>query len=116
LMAAELGSPNAAAYFERVRRRAYQENYTAAALNQANIMKERQLEFAFEGIRYWDLLRQGIDAAAAAIAESTSVENGGATATKTISASKIKETRGFQQIPYEQITLASGVLEQNQGW
>ena len=28
----------------------------------------------------------------------------------------IKATRGFQQIPNEQITLSSGVLKQNAGW
>ena len=79
-------------------------------------MKERMLEFALEGIRYWDLLRQGIDKAAATIAETTTVKNGGVNTTKTISAAKIKETQGLQQIPYTQITLSNGVLKQNPGW
>jgi hypothetical protein len=116
LMAAELGSSNAQKYFDDVRKRAYGNNFTALAVTQDNILKERRLEFAFEGIRYWDLLRQGIDKAAAAIAESTNVQNGGVSTTKTILAAKIVETKGLQQIPYTQITLSNGVLKQNAGW
>jgi len=116
LMAAELGSANAQTYFDDVRKRAYGANFSPLAVNAANILKERQLEFAGEGIRYWDLLRQGVDKAAAAIAETTTVKNGGVTATKTISAAKIIETKGLQQIPNDQITLSNGVLKQNTGW
>jgi hypothetical protein len=116
LMAAELGSANAQKYFDDVRKRAYGNNFTPLAVSQENIMKERRLEFALEGIRYWDLLRQGIDAAAAAIAEATTLPNGGVNTPKTISQARIKETKGLQQIPYTQITLSSGVLKQNAGW
>lgn len=116
LMAAELGSANAQKYFDDVRKRAYGNNFIQLPVTQDNIMKERRLEFAFEGIRYYDLLRQGIDKAAAAIAESTTVQNGGVNTTKTITEAKIKETKGLVQIPYPQITLSSGVLKQNQGW
>jgi len=79
-------------------------------------MNERRFEFALEGIRYWDLLRQGVDVAASTIAESTTVLNGGQEARKTINASKISETGGLQQIPNNQITLSNGVLVQNTGW
>ena len=79
-------------------------------------MNERRLEFAAEGIRYWDLLRQGVSVAATAIAENTTVQNGGIPAKKVISASKITETKGLQQIPQNQINLSNGVLKQNQGW
>ena len=116
LMAAELGSGNAQAYFDDVRRRAYKENFTSLPVNQDNILKERHLEFALEGIRYWDLLRQGIGKASSTIAETTTLLNGGAPATKTISAAKILETKGLQQIPNTQITLSGGVLKQNTGW
>jgi starch-binding outer membrane protein, SusD/RagB family len=116
LMAAELGSTNAQQYFDDVRKRAYGNNFIQIPVTQENIMKERQLEFAFEGIRYWDLLRQGVDKAAAAIAETTTVQNGGVSTTKTITEAKIKATRGLQQIPYTQITLSNGVLKQNAGW
>lgn len=116
LMAAELGSPNAQSYFDQVRRRAYGENFTAMAVNEQNIMMERRLEFAFEGHRYWDLLRQGVNTAAEAIAEATTLQNGGAPTEKVISASNIIATEGLQQIPYTQITLSDGVLQQNPGW
>jgi hypothetical protein len=116
LMAAELGSPNAQQYFDDVRKRAYGTNFVQLPVNQANIMNERRLEFAGEGIRYWDLLRQGISVAASAIAETVTLENGGVSTVKTISASKITETKGLSQIPYSQITLSNGTLKQNAGW
>ncbi len=116
LMAAELGSSNAQQYFDDVRRRAFGNNFSPKAVTQANIMTERRLEFAGEGIRYWDLLRQGVDVAAAAIGESVTLQNGGANVTKTISASKIQETKGLMQIPNTQITLSNNVLVQNSGW
>jgi hypothetical protein len=116
LMAAELGSPNAQKYFDDVRKRAFGANFVQTPVNQANIMNERRFEFAGEGIRYWDLLRQGISVAASTIAETVTLENGGVPTVKTISASKITETKGLSQIPNTQITLSKGVLKQNAGW
>ncbi|WP_418698444.1 RagB/SusD family nutrient uptake outer membrane protein [Bacteroides sp.] len=123
LMAAELGSPNAQAYFDKVRERAYTSegtlsaNYSQLAATQDNIMKERRLEFAFESINYWDLLRQGLDVAANKLAVAgTTVYSGGNADVVTISASRIQETKGLSQIPYNQITLSNGVLKQNAGW
>jgi starch-binding outer membrane protein, SusD/RagB family len=116
LMAAELGSGSAQSYFDLVRQRAYKDSFTTLQVTQANIMKERRLEFAFEGIRYWDLLRQGVGVTAATIGETVSVLNGGVPATKTISASKIEQTQGLQQIPNTQITLSNNKLIQNTGW
>ncbi|MFY9363257.1 MAG: RagB/SusD family nutrient uptake outer membrane protein [Dysgonamonadaceae bacterium] len=113
LMAAELGSPNAQIYFDKVRKRA---GLTSKPANHNNIMAERRFEFAFEGIRYWDLLRQGLEVAANTIAESTTVLNGGVETNKVIKKENIIKTRGFQMIPYNQITLSGGVLKQNQGW
>jgi hypothetical protein len=116
LMAAELGSPNAQSYFDKVRQRAFKTNFVSIPVSQSNIMKERQLEFAGEGIRYWDLLRSGIDVAAAAIAGTANVLNGGNATTVTVQASNIQLTKGLQQIPFNQITLSGGVLVQNAGW
>ena len=116
LMAAELGSPNAQTYFDDVRKRALGTNFVQIPVTQADIMNERRLEFAGEGIRYWDLLRQGISTAASTIAESVVLQNGGVNTTKTITAAKINETKGLAQIPYSQITLSSGTLKQNAGW
>lgn len=116
LMAAELGSGSAQTYFDDVRRRAYKANFTSLAPTQENIMEERRLEFALEGVRYWDLLRQGIAKASSEIAESTTLLSGGVAGTKTITAAKIQETKGLQQIPNTQITLSGNVLKQNAGW
>jgi starch-binding outer membrane protein, SusD/RagB family len=116
LMAAELGSPNAQTYFDDVRKRAFGANFIQTMVSQTNIMNERRLEFAGEGIRYWDLLRQGVSTAASTIAESVVLQNGGVNTTKTITAAKINETKGLSQIPYSQITLSNGTLKQNAGW
>lgn len=116
LMAAELGSGSAQTYFDDVRRRAYKDNFTALPVNYDNIMNERHLEFALEGVRYWDLLRQGVGKASTTIAETTTLLSGGVAGTKTISAAKIQATKGLQQIPNTQITLSGGVLKQNAGW
>jgi hypothetical protein len=124
LMAAELGSANAAEYLNRVRRRAYTvDGEVGAGFNEIsatpeNILEERELEFAFEGIRYWDLLRQGIDKAASEIAEENGVDvlSGGNQDQVVIQASNFVEKKGLFQIPQTQITLSNYLLEQNAGW
>jgi hypothetical protein len=120
LMAAELGSPNAVSYFNLVHQRADPTAALATSVSKADILAERRLEFVGEGIRYWDLLRQGIDVAASTIAANTTVslfQDGTATPPDAAKLeANIKATRGFQQIPNDQITLASGVLIQNAGW
>lgn len=123
LMAAELGSPQAQNYFDQVRKRAYTSggtlsaNYSQVSATKENIMQERRLEFAFESINYWDLLRQGIDYAASKLAlAGTKVYSGGNADVVTISADDIRTTKGLSQIPYNQITLSNGVLKQNAGW
>lgn len=114
LMAAELGSSNGRTYLNMVRSRAGLDNVT---LSQQNIMDERARELAFEGIRYWDLLRQGVSVLADAITASAgTVKNGGVSGTVTFDRSKIIATNGLSQIPADQITLSNGVLKQNAGW
>jgi hypothetical protein len=73
LMAAELGSPNAVKYFNQVHQRADPSASPATTVSKADILAERRLEFVGEGIRYWDLLRQGIAVAASTIAANTTV-------------------------------------------
>ena len=119
LMAAELGSPNAVSYYNQVLERADSSATPATAVNEDMIMAQRRLEFVGEGIRYWDLLRQGIDKAAKTIAENTSVsylDDGGTPPSASQLEANIKATNGFQQIPNDQITLSSGTLKQNAGW
>ena len=57
-----------------------------------------------------------IGAAAAAIAETTTLKSGGVDTQVVISAGKITETKGLHQIPTDQITLSGNVLKQNEGW
>ncbi|MFV0267212.1 MAG: RagB/SusD family nutrient uptake outer membrane protein [Draconibacterium sp.] len=113
LMAAELGSSNAQNYFDEVRARAGLES---KEVTPANILAERRFEFAFEGIRYYDLLRQGVETAAEAITVSDVVYNGSVETSKTISKNQVVETKGLLMIPQTQISLSNGVLTQNQGW
>jgi hypothetical protein len=116
LMAAELGSDQALDYVNRVRLRAGVE--PAVSVNKDVIIEERRLEFAFEGIRYWDLLRYDptLTYAASKVAFSGTVKTGGNVVPKTIEGSKLVATRGLFQIPNNQITLSNGMLKQNPGW
>lgn len=116
LMAAELGSSQAQNYFNLVRQRAYGSSFVALPVNQTNILQERRLEFAFEGIRYWDLLRQGVERAAATIAQTQNVLSGSAPDQVIINEQQVISTKGLMQIPNNQITLSNGVLTQNDGW
>lgn len=113
LMAAELGSGNAQTYFDQVRTRA---GLKSKAVTKESIMEERRFELAFEGLRYWDLLRQGIDVTASTIAQTQKVLSGSVDDQVVIKADNIKQTRGFMQIPNTQISLSQGVLTQNAGW
>jgi SusD family. len=112
LMAAELGSPNAASYYNKVHQRAIPTATAVTSVTKADILAERRLEFTGEGVRYWDVLRQGLQTAATTIANNTtlSISTGSPSASKIIS--NITATRGFQQIPNNQITLSAGVLKQ----
>lgn len=114
LMAAELGSANAVTYYNTVHTRAGLTEKTSVTKD--DILEERRFEFAFEGLRYWDLLRQGLSTAASTIAQTQNVLSGKANDVVVISATNITKTRGFMQIPNTQITLSNGVLIQNAGW
>lgn len=86
-----------------------------------NIRKERAIEFAFEGIHYWDLMRYEKDGAYAgrAIAEAQNgakVMNGGLEATTKFNIDNFNAKKGLMQIPNTQITLSKNVLTQNAGW
>lgn len=117
LMAAELGSPNAQTYLDAVRDRAFGgDTSKRVTATKENILKERMYEFAFEAQRYWDLLRQGVNVAAAEIAGTNTLLSGGIEDVVTIQSSNVTATRGFCQIPYNQINLSNGTLKQNAGW
>jgi hypothetical protein len=105
-----------ASYMNEVRSRV---GLAAVTYSEEALRKERKHELAFEGIRYWDLLRYDhtLDYAANAVTYSGTVKYGKTrTETKTISGAKLKACKGLSQIPNNQITLSNGVLVQNEGW
>lgn len=117
LMAAELNLDvdlsKAQNYYNQVRDRAFlntisRKTLTADANGKKLIMEERRLEFALEGLRYWDLLRQGMSVAKAAIDNSSSDSQ--------LEVNFRTETQGLFKIPEQEINLSSGVYKQNPGW
>ncbi|HTE27466.1 RagB/SusD family nutrient uptake outer membrane protein [Flavitalea sp.] len=124
LMAAELGSVNAQVYFDRVRSRAYLKNSGNTPLMATpyfkpvtleNIQDERRHEFAFEGIRWYDLLRWKIvDHQIAKYKTVIPVYKFGVLENITINYRP--ETKGLLPIPQSEINLSNGVLKQNDGW
>lgn len=131
LMAAELGSGNAAQDYNLVMWRAYgnHDHDVSAAPSREQICQERRREFMGEGIRYFDLRRQGLDTFVKGImgqAYENGSTNGQASEVyenqekKTIADSfkeqNIREKRGFWQIPSSEISLSGGVYKQNAGW
>jgi len=116
LMAAELNLGTdlgkAQGYYDQVRDRAFLNTTSRKTLTTTNgkslIMEERRLEFALEGLRYWDLLRQGMSVAKAAIDNSSSDAQ--------FNVSFRTETQGLFKIPEQEINLSSGVYRQNPGW
>ena len=131
LMAAELGSANAMQYFNQVRDRAFGAGVhdITTAPTREQIWNERRVEFMGEGVRYFDLRRQGLDAFVAAQMGQANA-NGQTTGNPiTIYNNKVPTTiagtyvennirtkRGFFQIPNSQITLSGHVYKQNAGW
>jgi hypothetical protein len=124
LMGAELGSSHAQAYMDMVRSRV---GLPSVAPTLENIQAERRHELAFEGIRYFDLLRWYGKEAGVVIQQNekdASIFN--MTVATTINqsdnglwsniAQRVRDTGGFLMIPEDQINLSGGVLLQNAGW
>jgi len=113
LMAAELGSPNAQQYLDEVRSRVGLESITAT---KKNILKERELELALEGIRYFDLLRQGLAVATTELNAQSKIgpnyEGDDVIFQVTFNAS----TKGFLPIPQTEVDLSNGTFKQNAGY
>lgn len=85
-----------------------------------NIKKERRYELAFEGIRWFDLMRWGdvetqlerqIGVKIINAGKETTMQSFGGGFTK-----RYQETGGFWPIPKSQMDLSGGVLVQNKGW
>ena len=82
------------------------------------LQSERRFELAFEGERWFDLLRWHKAAAALAAENGVTVRNYNVEESKDMSniAQRVEATGGFLQIPQSQIDLSNGVLKQNKGW
>lgn len=111
LMAAELrleAGGDAQTLFDRVRDRAFAGTAPNVGVTKTAIMEERRLELALEGLRYWDLLRQGLNVAKQAIDNTASKEE--------LNVTFRPETLGLFEIPENQINLSNGKIVQNPGW
>ena len=113
LMAAELGSANAQSYLDQVRGRV---GLPSVPVNLDNIYNERRLEFALEGIRYFDVIRRGM---AYAAQELTVIgDRGGEYVGDQIifDVTFNAAPKGFLPIPQYEIDLSGGVIKQNEGY
>ena len=70
-------------------------------------MEERRLELALEGQRYFDLIRQDMVTAKAAIDK---------TGTTQFNVTFRTETQGWFPLPQSQIVLSNGTIKENPGW
>lgn len=90
------------------------------AYSLAAIKKERRWELAFEGLRYFDLMRWGDAGAALAKQEGVTIKNKGLdTQMKAFGGgykTRFDATGGFWPIPQSQLDLSEGILIQNKGW
>lgn len=85
------------------------------AFSMENLKLERLHEFAFEGIRWFDLVRWGdVEGTNNFFAVEAIVNNSGVNATYQVSYRN--ETKGLIPIPESEIRLSNGVYEQNPGW
>lgn len=93
----------------------------ALAYSFDNLVKERKYELAFEGIRYYDLLRWYGKEAGVIIDNN---QNGASVLNDKVPSKykdsdlsvRIRATGGFMQIPESEITLSNKTLTQNEGW
>ncbi|MCC8155080.1 MAG: RagB/SusD family nutrient uptake outer membrane protein [Tannerellaceae bacterium] len=88
-------------------------SYTEDALR-----NERRWELAFEGVRYYDLMRWGIAGEALNKQNGVQVKNNGVDAVMNYGDlnARYQSTGGFLPIPQTQIDLSGGVLTQTPGW
>lgn len=113
LMASELqllhgGSiTKAQLYFERVAKRSRPSTYVPPTVTLDVLYTERDLELALEGVRYWDLMRRGLDYAQSKI----KIDRGEPFISKFNTAAA-----GLFPIPDQEIIISNNVLVQNPGY
>ena len=124
LMGAELGGSNAQHYMDLVRERVQLPSLLPSL---ENIQNERHWELAFEGLRYFDLLRwYGKEAGAEIKKNESNATIYNMTVETSLEATpggifndiekRVRDTGGFLMIPDDQIQLSNGKLIQNSGW
>lgn len=113
LMAAELKQD--AGPLNQVRERA---GLGPVAYSLEALQNERRWELAFEGLRYYDLLRWHIAGEALAKQNGVDVMDDNIKTQMQLGdvASRIEATGGFMPLPLSEIDLSDGVLVQTQGW
>jgi hypothetical protein len=114
LMAAELnlGTPKAQGFLDRVRNRV---NLTNVSATLENIKKERRFELAFEGVRFYDLLRWHDEQVLNENQKDITIYLSKTETTKKTITYR-PETQGFLQIPLSEMELQKGALTPNPGW
>ena len=84
------------------------------------VKRERRWELAFEGLRYFDLMRWGDAATQLAKQEGVAIKNRGVDAVMRAFGggykARYEATGGFWPIPQSQVELSDGILIQNEGW
>jgi starch-binding outer membrane protein, SusD/RagB family len=113
LMAAELDSPNKQDYLDRVRTRV---GLTSVPATLENILRERRLELSLEGIRYFDVLRRGLDYATQEFTYSGIRGPMYQGDQQIFDATFNAATKGFLPIPQTEIDLSAGTFKQNAGY
>lgn len=112
-------------YLNRVRQRAFGSssyNYTSASVT--NIMAERRLELACEGIRFYDILRscKGDFSKLVTILTYDDTTDGGEYANSTdaisldVDGNNWADRKGLFQLPLDQLQKMNGIIEQNPGY
>ncbi len=113
LMAAELGSSNSQQYLDRVRERVGLESIPASM---DNILAERRLELSLEGIRYFDVLRQGPGYADQELSVSGIRGPNYEGDQQLFDVTFNPGTKGFLPIPQTEFDLSAGAFVQNEGY
>lgn len=133
LMGAELrvlangeGDATALGYLNRVRERAFgnsSHNYSSASIS--NIMAERKLELACEGLRYWDVLRscKGDFSKLAELLTYVDLNDNGENNSNTsdkqsldVDGNNFAAKKGLFQLPQFELDLMDGIIVQNPGF
>lgn len=113
LMAAELGSANKQTYLDRVRDRV---GLASIPATDENIYNERRLELSLEGIRYFDVLRKGLDFSSQEFTvtglSGPNYEGDQILFDHTFDLSN----KGFLPIPQTELDLMAGSMNQNEGY